>query len=76
MTLLKSLAAAAVGVSLLASSVALAADCKPSKWGKDDEIGSANLVTPERVLLATQLIKRGKAQPLGIVIDANTPAFP
>lgn len=76
MTLLKSLAAVTVGVSLLASSAALAADCKPSKWGKDDEIGSANLVTPERVLLATKLIKKGKAQPLGIVIDSNTPAFP
>jgi len=55
---------------------ALAADCKPSKWGKDDEIGAANLVTPGRVLDAIKLVKQGKSHPLGIVIDSKTPAFP
>ena len=55
---------------------ALAADCKPSKWGKDDEIGAANLVTPARVLEAIKLVKQGKSHPLGIVIDSTTPAFP
>ena len=24
-----------------------ATECKPSKWGKDDTLGSANLVSPE-----------------------------
>lgn len=55
---------------------ALAQDCTPSKWGADDEIGAANLVTLERVQAATQLVKQGKTQPLGIVIDSKTPAFP
>lgn len=55
---------------------ALAQDCKPSKWGAKDELGAANLVTPERVLAATKLVKQGKSQPLGIVIDSKTPAFP
>lgn len=60
----------------LAASGAFAEDCKHSeKWGKDDELGSANLVTPERVMAASKLIKMGKSTPLGIVIDSSTPAF-
>jgi kynurenine formamidase len=53
-----------------------AADCKPSRWGADDQIGNANLITEQSVLAASQLIKTGKTYPLGIIIDANTPAFP
>ncbi|MZR32036.1 cyclase family protein [Sneathiella litorea] len=71
----KILTATAVGMTFLAGT-AFAADCTPSKWGADDEIGSANLVTPERTLAATKLIKQGKSVPLGIVIDSKTPAFP
>lgn len=59
----------------LAATSAIAQDCTPSKWGADDEIGSANLVAPENTLKAAALIKQGKSLPLGIVIDANTPAF-
>ena len=75
MKIWKTLTATAVGMTFLAGS-ALAQECKPSKWGADDEIGSANLVTPERTLEATKLIKQGKSVPLGIVIDSQTPAFP
>ena len=60
----------------LSTGVALAQDCAPSKWGADDTIGSANLVTPERTLAATKLIKQGKSLPLGITIGTDTPAFP
>jgi len=64
-------------ITLLGTTVAMAAtECMPSKWGPDDEIGSANLVTPENTLRAAKLIKQGKSMPLGIVIDSNTPAFP
>lgn len=52
-----------------------AEDCRPVKWGADDEIGSANLVTPKSVLLASRLIKKGKTQHLGVIIDKDTPAF-
>ncbi|MEM7520287.1 MAG: cyclase family protein [Pseudomonadota bacterium] len=52
------------------------AECTPSKWGADDTIGSANLVTPERTLEAAKLIKQGKSLPLGITIGPDTPAFP
>ena len=63
------------GLSLAATS-ALAAECKPSKWGADDEIGAANYVTPQQVLMATKLVKKGESHPLGIVVDPNMPAFP
>lgn len=58
------------------SSAAFAQDCSPSKWGADDEIGSANLMSADSVLAASSLIKLGKSRPLGIVIDSKTPAFP
>ena len=51
-------------------------DCKPSRWGADDEIGSANLITAESVLAASELITTGKTYSLGITIDSSTPAFP
>ncbi|MCF8466422.1 MAG: cyclase family protein [Sneathiella sp.] len=75
MSILKTLTATAVGMTFLAGA-AVAQECQPSKWGADDELGSANLVTPERTLAASKLIKQGKSVPLGIVIDAKTPAFP
>ena len=65
-----------VAIMTMAAGSALAQECKPSKWGPDDEIGAANYVTPERVLAATKLVKKGQSHPLGIVIDGKTPAFP
>ena len=59
-----------------AASSAVAQDCAPSKWGAEDQIGSANLISAERTLEASKLIKRGKSMPLGIVIGPDTPAFP
>lgn len=53
-----------------------AQDCKPSKYGPDDEIGAANLITPERILAAAKLIKQGKSHPLGIVVTPGMPAYP
>jgi len=49
------LAWGALGVSVAAG----AEECKPSKWGADDEIGAANYVTPEQVLMAAELVKKG-----------------
>jgi kynurenine formamidase len=63
-------------VALGAVGAAVAADCKPSKWGKDDQIGAANLVTPQRVVAATKLVKKGMSHPLGIVVEPGMPAFP
>ena len=65
-----------LGAMVVAGQTAFAAtECHESKWGKDDLIGSANLISPENTLKAAALIKRGKSQPLGIVIDSKTPAF-
>lgn len=51
-------------------------DCKSSKYGPEDEIGAANLITPERILAAAKLIKQGKSHPLGIVVVPGMPAYP
>jgi kynurenine formamidase len=50
-------------------------DCQPSRWGPDDEIGNANLVTAQSVLAASKLVKTGETYSLGITIDSSTPAF-
>ncbi len=66
-------------ITILFATGALADDhsgCVPSKWGPDDQIGAANLVTPERTLQALKLVKQGVSHPLGIVVDPNTPTFP
>jgi len=65
----------AAGLSVVMTGAAVA-QCTPSKWGADDTIGSANLVSAERTMEAAKLIKQGKSMPLGITIDAKTPAFP
>jgi kynurenine formamidase len=43
----------------------------PSRWGADDQRGSANWVTPETVLRATRLIKTGEIFELGAVLTSN-----
>ncbi len=46
-------------ITILFATGALADDpsgCVPSKWGPDDQIGAANLVTPERTLQALKLV--------------------
>ncbi len=72
------IAAAGVLAALLTSGVAASAaeGWFPSKWGPDDEIGAANLITPQRVMEAAKLVTTGKTYPLGIVVDRTTPAFP
>ncbi len=67
--------ASIVSALALSAGPATAQGCKPSKWGEKDEIGAANLVTPERTKAALALVKQGKSHPLGIVIDSTTPAF-
>jgi len=72
----RTLTIALVGiVALTATHRADAQDCQPSRWGADDEIGAANLVTPRQVLAALDVVKQGQVHPLGIVVDPNMPAF-
>jgi len=62
------------GISICFSG-ALAADWYPSKWGQDDEIGAANLLSPVLVLKAAKLITTGKVYRMGVPVDRTTPAF-
>ncbi|MBN9284825.1 MULTISPECIES: cyclase family protein [unclassified Flavobacterium] len=47
----------------------------PSGYGAADEIGAANLITPEVVMQAVKLVKTGKTYPLAVPVDKNLPAF-
>jgi kynurenine formamidase len=74
--ILRTIGIAAFACGLLFINPAISAEqCQPSKWGPEDEIGAANYVSPEQVLMATKLVKKGESHPLGIVIDQDTPAF-
>ena len=70
----RGIAAAALAFGL--SGVALAQQdwCK-SKYGADDQIGAANLLTPQVALEAAKLVKTGKTYALGVETNAKTPAF-
>lgn len=65
-----------ISIALAVGDGAVAQECEPSKWGPDDEIGAANYVTPDQVLAAAKLVKKGESHPLGIVVDPKMPAFP
>jgi kynurenine formamidase len=45
----------------------------PSKWGADDEKGSFNLITPERVKASLKLVKTGKIYRLSKPYDNKIP---
>src|SRR5262249_58312285 len=44
----------------------------PSKWGKDDQRGTANMMKPELVLQAIKLIKTGEVFELGAILSPDT----
>lgn len=70
------LAATALAAAALAAAPAFAqADWCKSKWGPNDEIGAANLLTPELAREAAKLVKTGKTYRLGVETNAQTPAF-
>ena len=60
----------------LAALPALAQDWTESPYGPEDELGAANLLTPERALEAADLVTEGRVYSLGIVVSPDTPAFP
>jgi kynurenine formamidase len=43
------------------------------RWGEQDERGTVNLITPERLVAASQLVKQGKIFDLGIPFDGAGP---
>lgn len=60
----------------VASAMAQTEPCQPSRWGTGDQIGAANYVSPEQVLLAVKLVKKGESHSLGIVVDPDMPSYP
>ena len=53
--------------------IGIAEECTPSRWGADDEIGAANHVSPEQVLMAAKLVKKGQSHPLAFVDEVRRP---
>jgi kynurenine formamidase len=48
----------------------------PSRYGRDDQIGTLNEITPKVMLQAMKAVKTGTVVDLGRVLDENTPKFP
>jgi kynurenine formamidase len=46
------------------------------RWGRFDEIGTANFITPERIAGAAKLIRSGRALSLEIPLDHTGPVHP
>jgi hypothetical protein len=67
----------ATGAALLLTAAPAAAqdDWYPLKFGKDDEAGHSNLMTPERVKDAVDLIKEGKVISLAREHSDKMPLF-
>ena len=74
---MKGLGLVVAGLALTFSmQTASAQDWTQSQWGADDELGAANLMTPERVKMAAELVTEGKVYSLGMIVGPDTPAFP
>ena len=46
------------------------------RWGTDDQLGTFNLLTPERIKLAANLVKTGKTYSLAMPLEAEGPQWP
>lgn len=71
-----------LGASVIGSSNAISAGDTPigAKWwpspyGAGDEAGATNLITPDKVLAATKLIKKGKIISIGRDYERGMPLF-
>ncbi len=67
--------AVALAATLSAGAALAQQDWCKSKYGPADEIGAANLLTPELALAASKLVKTGKTYRLGVETNSKTPAF-
>lgn len=74
-TLLAAALACGAALSTSASADTLGWKCE-SKFGKDDQIGNSNYITPAKTLEAAKLITKGKSYRLGIEVNSKTPAYP
>jgi hypothetical protein len=44
-------------------------------WGRGDQLGAINLLTPERVLTASRLVRKGEVVNLNLPLNQPNPAF-
>lgn len=75
MRFLNRMAVAAACLAALSGAAQAHTDWCKSKYGPNDEIGAANLLTPEMALAAAKLVKTGKVYRLGVETNSKTPAF-
>lgn len=57
----------------------MADETSPSNWGRwgaDDQVGTANYITPETILAAARLIRRGVVFSCAIPLDERGPVHP
>ena len=66
---------AAMALVMGSCSLAYSQGVTKSEWGKDDELGAANLMTEASVMQAKDLITKGKVYSLGLIVDKDLPAF-
>ncbi len=66
---------ASVGAQQPVNDEPLTAKWAPSEWGPSDMVGAVNRTTPELVLKAVGLVKKGKTATLGKVYASDAPAF-
>ena len=46
------------------------------RWGATDEVGTANLITPEAIVAAARLVRRGVVFSCAIPLDEKGPVYP
>ena len=46
------------------------------RWGPDDELGTANFITPETIVAAARLVRRGVVISCALPLDATGPTYP
>ncbi|CAN5369305.1 cyclase family protein [soil metagenome] len=77
------LTAGLIGGALAATTLASVAQAQPAaapfwphpKWGKDDQAGASNWITPAKVLDAAKLIRDGKIYRIGRLYESGMPLF-
>ena len=47
-----------------------------NRWGQDDQKGTLNLITPDEIKTAAQLVKTGRVYSLSMPLEAEGPQFP
>ena len=45
------------------------------KWGPDDELGTLNYITPDKITRASKLVRQGKVWSLALPYDSNGPQY-